>query len=239
MSNVRLNKDDTVPSITFTLTNNNELICSAASLGVTGGFSAKDGYGDATSVTEPLYVIDARNGSDMLKDIAPGSIDLKLIPLKLDNVVATYKSDSSAEKQQLTISDLNDVHIEVSGASYYQPPKNDYAILGDSEYEFAPTTVVVDTWDGREGLSGISGQITNKTSFKWEKVQVFLASLNASGDYAGNTSLKKRAPLFFSLEAEYLKPGQTAELSEYDFKYGDDVATCTVTYVKAKKDTEG
>lgn len=217
------------PKVTLTVTNNLHQIIKDAQIEATGTYTISDEYGDEVENTGGLSLICTEQGTSTIPYLLPGKNKIELIPESQDNIVATNWNKYTEETQVYRLQDLNDIDISIGAHVLLDPDQ--YAVLDEDDYE-------IDLSMARNNNSPvINATITNKTNYRWEEAQVYIAAIDANGQFAHMIGGGKNSAAFFTgpLTERYFNVGETKEV-QLSYLDGLDVDHFEVQRVVVKKD---
>lgn len=217
------------PKVTLTVTNNLHQIIMDAQIEATGTYTISDEYGDEVENTSKLALICTEQGTSTIPYLLPGKNKIELIPESQDNIVAANWNKYTEERQVYRLQDLNDIDISIGAHVLLDPDQ--YAALDEDDYE-------IDLSMARNNNSPvINATITNKTNYRWEEAQVYIAAIDANGQFAHMIDGGKNSAAFFTgpLTERYFNVGETKEV-QLSYLDGLDVDHFEVQRVVVKKD---
>lgn len=209
VSDVKVEKKDNLGAcLTFTLTNNTDLMLDFAYIDITADFGIIDEYGDKaeTELDMSLACWEPYAGKNLnaIRFLAPGKNKVVMLPNQSDGVVASYTPENG-DKQTFTLEDASNIEVETGK----------WGEVENGVVVFAPQECDLDIKLSPDGK--LSGEITNNSEDRWRSVTVLMRAENKEGGPARTQLGAGRESTLSSFEyatltAEYVKPGATADL---------------------------
>lgn len=227
-----LTDGDLGPRLEVTVTNNTGELVTDVTYQATGDLAITDEYGDEGTVSDELSLTCWNPayswfGSRIcIAYLQPGENTVTLLPSNVSGVVASYTPETG-DTQEFQLDEVENIEFEIQDAD----------TLANGTQLLTPEECGVEIELAPDG--SITGSITNNTDARWRSAKVYLRAENADGTPAtaefGNGSTSDAFGIG-SLEAEYVRPGDTVDL-EMNWGTGiRDPARVVATYVVIEED---